>query len=98
MIDYYTELLSNYLLIDIKSFYAFVGCMGHGFNPLTTNLVVLSTSDNVGANGRILAFSPVTKATLGISNVSRYNNLPYPLPKKLILAPPRMNLCIKRNL
>ncbi|MGM0241325.1 Y-family DNA polymerase [Enterococcus sp. AZ103] len=98
MIDYNKEPLSDYFLIDIKSFYSSVECVDRGLDPLTTNLVVLSTADNVGGNGLILASSPVAKATMGISNVSRFNDLPYPLPKDLILAPPRMNLYIKRNL
>ncbi len=92
--DYQSEPLRDILFIDVKSFYASVECALRGWDPLTTMLVVMSTADNTG-NGLILASSPMAKAKLGITNVTRADNLPnHPKLKKV---PPRMNLYIKEN-
>lgn len=92
--DYQSEPLRDILFIDVKSFYASVECALRGWDPLTTMLVVMSTADNTG-NGLILASSPMAKAKLGITNVTRADNLPnHPELKKV---PPRMNLYIKEN-
>lgn len=57
-------------------------------------LVVMSQSDNTG-NGLVLAASPMAKKVLGISNVTRNDNMPnHP---QLIKVAPRMNLYIKEN-
>lgn len=97
MIDYSKEPLNDYFLIDMKSFYASCECVERGINPLTTKLVVMSQADNTG-QGLILASSPAAKKKLGIRNVSRPRDLPYPYPDDLLIVPPRMNLYIKRNL
>lgn len=92
--DYKKEPLRDILFVDVKSFYATVECIYHGWDPLETLLVVASHADNTG-NGLILAASPKAKETLGISNVSRIDNLPdHPLLKQV---PPRMNLYIQEN-
>ncbi|KAF1291970.1 Y-family DNA polymerase [Candidatus Enterococcus leclercqii] len=92
--DYRTEPLRDILFIDVKSFYASVECALRGWDPLTKMLVVMSTADNTG-NGLILASSPMAKAKLGITNVTRADNLPdHP---DLVKVPPRMNLYIKEN-
>src|SRR5699024_7900409 len=83
------------LFIDVKSFYASVECAMRGYDPLGTMLVVMSQADNTG-NGLILASSPMAKKVLGISNVTRANNLPnHP---DLIKVPPRMNLYVQENM
>ncbi|MDN6639931.1 MAG: Y-family DNA polymerase [Tetragenococcus sp.] len=93
--DYKKEPLRDILFIDVKSFYATVECIYHGWDPLETMLVVASHADNTG-NGLILAASPKAKEVLGISNVSRVDNLPdHPLLKQV---PPRMSLYIKENM
>ncbi|MFB8449861.1 Y-family DNA polymerase [Enterococcus thailandicus] len=97
MLDYVNEPVNDYLMIDMKSFYASVECIERGLDPLTTELVVMSQADNTGS-GLILASSPMAKKNYGISNVSRPRDLPYPFPKTLVIAPPRMNLYIKRNM
>ncbi|AOF49039.1 putative UmuC-like protein [Tetragenococcus halophilus subsp. halophilus] len=92
--NYKKEPLRDILFIDVKSFYATVECIYHGWDPLETLLVVASHADNTG-NGLILAASPKAKEILGISNVSRIDNLPdHPLLKQV---PPRMRLYIKEN-
>ncbi|WP_424685157.1 Y-family DNA polymerase [Enterococcus sp.] len=93
--DYSKEPLRDILFIDVKSFYASVECQMRGLDPLKAILVVMSTADNTG-NGLILASSPMAKKVLGVSNVTRADNLP-PHPD-LIKAPPRMNLYVKENL
>lgn len=92
--DYATEPVRDILFIDVKSFYATVECALRGLDPLTTLLVVMSTADNTG-NGLILASSPMAKKTLGITNVTRADNLP--THPDLIKVSPRMNLYIQEN-
>lgn len=93
--DYSKEPLRDILMIDVKSFYASVECVEHGLNPLTAMVVVMSQSDNTG-NGLILAASPMAKKVLGITNVSRADNLPnHPA---LFKFQPRMNFYIEKNL
>lgn len=92
--DYQEEPLRDILFVDVKSFYATVECAARKLDPLTTMLVVMSTADNTG-KGLILASSPAAKERLGISNVTRANNLPnHP---DLWQVPPRMNLYIQEN-
>ena len=92
--DYQEEPLRDILFVDVKSFYATVECAARKLDPLTTMLVVMSTADNTG-KGLILASSPAAKERLGISNVTRANNLPnHP---DLWQVPPRMNLYSQEN-
>lgn len=74
-IDYTQEPVRDILFIDVKSFYATVECAMRGWDPLKTMLVVMSSEDNTG-NGLILASSPEAKRILGITNVTRADNLP----------------------
>lgn len=92
--DYEDEPRHNYLCIDMKSFYASVECVDRGLHPLKTLLVVMSGGDSPG--GLALAASPLAKKELGITNVTR--NFEIPNHPKLIKAPPRMNLYIKKNI
>ena len=93
--NYEEEPLRDILFIDVKSFYASVECVQRGLDPLTALLVVMSHSDNTG-NGLVLAASPMAKTVLGITNVTRADNLPnHP---DLYKVSPRMNLYIKENL
>lgn len=93
--DYRKEIVQDILFIDVKSFYATVECVMRNLDPLTTLLVVMSSEDNTG-NGLILASSPAAKNKLGITNVTRADNLPdHP---NLLKVPPRMSLYIKENM
>ena len=99
--DYAKEPSRDILCIDCKSFYASVECVERGLDPLTTKLVVMSyPSDNPEerGSGLILASSPAAKKAFGISNVSRARDLPFPYPKDLIIAPPRMAYYMRKNM
>lgn len=91
--DYAKEPSRDVLCIDCKSFYASVECVERGLHPLKTMLVVMSNADNAG--GLVLAASPLAKKELGISNVTRKEELPD--HKDLLIVPPRMRLYIKKN-
>lgn len=91
--DYTKEPSRDVLCIDVKSFYASVECVERGLDPLKTMLVVMSNSENSG--GLVLAASPMAKKVLGISNVTRKNEVPdHP---NLIIVSPRMKLYMKKN-
>ena len=76
---------SQYLCIDLKSFYASVECVERGLDPMTTNLVV---ADPDRSKGTIcLAVSPAMKK-LGVKNRCRIYEIPPNI--KHIVAPPRM--------
>lgn len=94
--DYASEPHGVYFMIDNKSFYASCEALRRGLNPLLTPLVVMSEQANTGG-GLILATSPRAKQEFGLkANVSRKKDLPQ--ASDLIVAPPRMNLYIKKNL
>lgn len=97
MLDYSKESVNDYFLIDMKPFYASIECIERNFDPLTTELVVMSRSDNTGS-GLILASSPEAKKRYDITNVSRPRDLSQLFPKTSYVVPPRMNLYIKRNM
>lgn len=92
--DYNREPIRDILCIDCKSFYASVECVDRGLHPLKTMLIVMSGADNAG--GLVLAASPLAKKVLGITNVTRSNEVPY--HKDLLIVPPRMNLYMKKNI
>ncbi|MBP2098886.1 Y-family DNA polymerase [Enterococcus rivorum] len=93
--DYSSEPKRDIFLIDVKSFYASVECVQRGYDPLTKMLVVMSAGDNTGS-GLVLAASPMAKRILGISNVTRGNELPD--NPSLEIVPPRMRLYIRENM
>lgn len=92
--DYSKEPSRDIFCIDCTSFYASVECVERGLHPLKTMLVVMSNAENAG--GLVLAASPLAKKVLGISNVTRKNELPD--HKDLIIVPPRMNFYMQKNL
>jgi len=91
--DYSKEPSRDILCIDCKSFYASVECVERGLHPLKTMLIVMSGTENSG--GLVLAASPLAKKVLGISNVTRSNEVPY--HKDLLIVPPRMTLYMQKN-
>jgi len=80
---------NEYMVIDLKSFYASVECVERGLDPFTTNLVVADPDREKGT--LCLAITPAMKA-LGVKNRCRV----YEIPKEIdyIMAPPRMQLYI----
>ncbi len=98
--NYALEPRRDILCIDCRSFYASVECALHGWDALSTPLVVMSyPSDNQSeeGSGLILASSPEAKKRYGITNVSRARDLPFPYPKELKIVPPRMKLYMEMN-
>lgn len=91
--DYSKEPSRDILCIDCKSFYASVECVERGLHPLKTMLIVMSGTENSG--GLVLAASPLAKKVLGISNVTRANEVPY--HKDLLIVPPRMSYYMAKN-
>ena len=91
--DYEKEPSRDILCIDCKSFYASVECAERGLDPLKTMLVVMSNAENAG--GLVLSASPIAKKVLGVSNVTRKNQVP--AHPDLYVVPPRMNLYMKKN-
>ncbi|MCA5014530.1 MULTISPECIES: Y-family DNA polymerase [unclassified Enterococcus] len=91
--DYSKEPSRDILCIDCKSFYASVECVERGLHPLKTMLIVMSGAENSG--GLVLAASPLAKKVLGISNVTRSNEVPY--HKDLLIVPPRMSYYMAKN-
>lgn len=80
-----------YLCIDLKSFYASVECVERGLDPMTAELVV---ADPTRTEKTIcLAVSPALKK-LGVSGRARVFEIPEHLRKRMIMAPPRMQLYV----
>ena len=81
---------ANYIVVDLKSFYASVECVERGLDPFTTNLVVADPDREKGTI--CLAITPAMKA-LGIKNRCRV----YEIPPNVdyIMATPRMQLYIE---
>ncbi len=78
-------MINQFMIIDLKSFYASVECVDRGLDPMTA---LLAVADKERSKGTIcLAITPAMKA-LGIKNRCRI----YEIPKHLdyIVAPPRM--------
>lgn len=98
--DYSKEPSRDILCIDCKSFYASCEAVERGLDPLKVKLVVMSypsSSTTERGSGLILAASPEAKKAYGITNVSRARDLPFPYPKDLVIAPPRMKLYMKKQ-
>ncbi|CDQ41943.1 DNA polymerase IV [Virgibacillus salexigens] len=72
--DYSTYPRNNILCIDMRSFYASVEAVKLGLDPMTTMLAVVGDPNRSGSI--VLAASPALKKKHGISNVSRYFELP----------------------
>lgn len=99
--DYNKEPSRDILCIDCKSFYASVECVSRKLDPLKAKLVVMSYPSNDSTkrgSGLILASSPQAKKAYNITNISRARDLPFPYPKDLVIAPPRMNLYMQKNM
>lgn len=82
----------QYLVIDLKSFYASVECVERGLDPMTTDLVVADASRT--KKTICLAVSPSLKAK-GVRNRCRLFEVPEGLD--FIIAAPRMRLYMERS-
>lgn len=72
--DYSQYPRNDVLCIDIRSFYASVEAVKLGLDPMKTMLAVVGDLSRSGSI--VLAASPALKKKHGISNVSRYFELP----------------------
>jgi DNA polymerase V len=72
--DYSPYPRNNVLCIDMRSFYASVEAVKLGLDPMKTMLAVVGDPDRSGSI--VLAASPELKRKHGISNVSRFFELP----------------------
>ena len=80
-----------YMCIDLKSFYASVECVERGLDPMTAELVV---ADPTRTDKTIcLAVSPALKKQ-GVGGRARVFEIPAYLQKRMIMAPPRMQLYV----
>lgn len=80
-----------YMCIDLKSFYASVECVERGLDPMTAELVV---ADPTRTDKTIcLAVSPALKKQ-GVGGRARVFEIPEHLRKRMIMAPPRMQLYV----
>lgn len=72
--DYSTYPHNDVLCIDMRSFYASVEAVKLGHDPMTVQLAVVGDTNRRGSI--VLAASPALKKKHGVSNVSRYFELP----------------------
>src|SRR5690625_1877620 len=72
--DYSLYPRNDVLCIDMRSFYASVEAIKLGYDPMTVLLAVVGDPDRSGSI--VLAASPALKKKYGISNVSRFFELP----------------------
>src|SRR5690625_6228158 len=72
--DYSLYPRNDVLCIDMRSFYASVEAVKLGYDPMTVLLAVVGDPDRSGSI--VLAASPALKKKHGISNVSRFFELP----------------------
>lgn len=92
-IDYSNEPRRDILCIDVKSFFASVEAVKHGYHPLHAYVVVMSKPNEEG--GLVLAASPRVKAEYGIQTGSRRFEIPK--NSKIQIVEPRMGLYLKVN-
>ncbi|SEI13405.1 DNA polymerase V [Halobacillus karajensis] len=89
--DYTGYPRDDVLCIDMRSFYASVECMKRGLDPRTSLLAVVGDTSRQGSI--VLAASPTLKEKHGVSNVSRYFELPD--DPNLVIAPAHMGDYLK---
>lgn len=73
--DYSPYPRNDVLCIDMRSFYASVEAVRLGFDPMEVMLAVVGDTSRPGSI--VLAASPALKKKYGISNVSRYYEMPH---------------------
>ncbi|WP_176449574.1 DNA polymerase IV [Lentibacillus sp. CBA3610] len=84
--DYANYPRNDVLCIDMRSFYASVEAVKQGLDPMTVQLAVVGDVNRSGSI--VLAASPALKKKHGISNVSRFFELPD--DPDIVIAPAHM--------
>ncbi|ALX48015.1 DNA polymerase thumb domain-containing protein [Lentibacillus amyloliquefaciens] len=84
--DYSNYQRNDVLCIDMRSFYASVEAVKRGVDPMTVQLAVVGDVKRPGSI--VLAASPALKKKHGISNVSRFFELP--ADSDIVVAPAHM--------
>ncbi|SFD52057.1 DNA polymerase V [Lentibacillus persicus] len=84
--DYSSYPRNDVLCIDMRSFYASVEAVKRGLDPMTVQLAVVGDVNRPGSI--VLAASPALKKKHGISNVSRFFELP--ADPDIVIAPAHM--------
>ncbi|TMN20740.1 Y-family DNA polymerase [Lentibacillus cibarius] len=84
--DYANYPRNDILCIDMRSFYASVEAVKRGLDPMTAQLAVVGDVNRPGSI--VLAASPALKKKHGISNVSRFFELPN--DPDIVIAPAHM--------
>ncbi|GAA0609301.1 UV damage repair protein UvrX [Virgibacillus siamensis] len=84
--DYSSYPRNDVLCIDMRSFYASVEAVKLGLDPMTVQLAVVGDTNRPGSI--VLAASPTLKKKHGISNVSRFFELPD--DPEIVIAPAHM--------
>ncbi len=84
--DYSIYPRNDVLCIDMRSFYASIECVKRGLDPKAALLAVVGDTSRRGSI--VLAASPSLKKKHGISNVSRFFELPE--DPELVIAPAHM--------
>lgn len=84
--DYSLYPRNDVLCIDIRSFYASVEAVNLGYDPMTVMLAVVGDPSRSGSI--VLAASPALKEKYGISNVSRFFELPK--DPEIVIVPAHM--------
>src|SRR5699024_5963796 len=72
--DYTLDHRHHVICLDMRSFYASVEAVKRGLEPMKVMLAVVGDPNRSGSI--ILAASPMLKTTYGLSNVSRFFDLP----------------------
>ncbi|WP_163537367.1 UV damage repair protein UvrX [Gracilibacillus sp. YIM 98692] len=88
--DYSQFPRNNILCYDMRSFYASVECVSRGLDPMKAMLAVVGDPNRKGSI--VLASSPALKKKYGISNVSRFFELPN--DPNIVIAKARMQYYI----
>jgi len=78
--DYSKYARNDVLCIDMRSFYASVEAVKLNLDPMSALLAVVGDPDRPGSI--VLAASPALKQKYGISNVSRFFDLPKHDPER----------------
>ncbi len=84
----------NIICIDLKSFFASAECIERGLDPFKVPLIV--ADPNRGSGAITLAVTPFLK-TLGVKSRGRVYEIPKHIMNNVIIAPPRMNLYIRKS-
>jgi len=92
-VDYSSYPRNDVLCIDMRSFYASVEAVRLGYDPMKVMLAVVGDPSRSGSI--VLAASPTLKKRYGISNVSRFYELPD--DPNIVIVPAHMGDYLKKS-